>query len=162
MPETQDSVIEWADRTFGKLDSNARAVVRAIEEMTELLRLLVTDPADPRVGEEIADVIIVLYRPAARLGGSIRLVPADAPHTPLRAAATAGVSLHHLLVDLAQNDACREAFYYLQRAVCYLCRAATELGVDVQAEIDRKMAVNRARSWKLDGTGHGYHVKGAP
>lgn len=36
---------------------------------------------------------------------------------------------------------------------------AERLGVDLHAEIDRKMAVNRGRTWKRDSTGHGYHVR---
>jgi hypothetical protein len=36
---------------------------------------------------------------------------------------------------------------------------AHQMGKDLAAEIDRKMAVNRAREWRLDGSGHGYHVR---
>jgi hypothetical protein len=34
-----------------------------------------------------------------------------------------------------------------------------ELGAPVEDVIDAKMAVNRLRLWKSDGTGHGYHVR---
>src|SRR5262245_54112167 len=40
-----------------------------------------------------------------------------------------------------------------------LYRVATRLGVDINAEIERKMAINCKREWKLDGSGHGYHVR---
>lgn len=98
--ETQLSISEWANSTFGPSGSTLRVAARANEEMAELLRWLSMDDAHPKALEEIADVVIILYRAAWRLGG------------------------------------------------------------DLHAEIDRKMAINRAREWNLDGSGHGYHVKG--
>lgn len=97
--ETQQTISEWIEETFGPAGSNARVVARANEEMAELLRDVTIDDAHPKAAEEIADVFIVLYR------------------------------------------------------------VATRLGVDIHELIDRKMAVNRARRWKLDGSGCGYHVK---
>ena len=35
-------------------------------------------------------------------------------------------------------------------------------GFDLQAEVDKKMAINRARRWKANGDGTGYHVKEEP
>lgn len=99
MPETQLTVTEWANATFGAVGSNARVASRANEEMAELLRCLTADDNHPKAAEEIADVFIVLYR------------------------------------------------------------LATRLNSNVQLEIDRKMAINRSREWKLDNTGHGYHVR---
>lgn len=96
--ETQSTISQWADETFGTGGTNARAAARANEEMAELLANLTTDDNHPKAADEIADIFIVLYR------------------------------------------------------------VATKLGVDVETEIARKMAVNRARTWRLDGTGHGYHV----
>lgn len=32
-------------------------------------------------------------------------------------------------------------------------------GFDLADEVDRKMAINRAREWKANGDGTGYHVK---
>lgn len=95
--ETQESISTWAMNTFGAAQSNVRVAARANEEMAELLRVLASGDASRKAPEEVADVLIVLY--------------------------------------------------------CL----ATRLGVDVHAEVDRKMEINRARKWKLDGTGHGYH-----
>lgn len=97
--ETQASISQWAEATFGPSGSNARAAARANREMSELLEHVTADDQHPEAAEEIADVVIVLYR------------------------------------------------------------VATCLGVDLHELIDRKMATNRARKWRLDGTGHGYHVK---
>lgn len=46
--------------------------------------------------------------------------------------------------------------------VIILFRLARECGVDLMQAVDAKMAKNRQRVWKLDGTGHGYHVREAP
>lgn len=43
--------------------------------------------------------------------------------------------------------------------VIILCHLATRLGVDLPEEINKKMAVNRARKWDRDGSGCGYHVE---
>lgn len=97
--ETQATICVFADETFGPATSNIRVAARANEEMAELLRALSADDNHPKAAEEIADVVIILYR-------------------------------------LAQN-----------------------LGTDLQTEIDRKMEINRNRTWKRDDTGHGYHVR---
>jgi NTP pyrophosphatase (non-canonical NTP hydrolase) len=97
--ENQKTITAWANETFGHAHSVMRVVVRANEEMAELLRALSTDDHSRKAAAEIADVIIVL------------------------------------------------------------CRAATMLGVDITEEVDKKMKINRARRWNVDGTGHGYHVR---
>jgi NTP pyrophosphatase (non-canonical NTP hydrolase) len=95
--ETQQTVSEWIENTFGPVGSNARVVARANEEMAELVRSVAIDDNHPDLGEEMADVLICLYRLAARTG------------------------------------------------------------VDLGEEVDKKMAVNRARRWEMDGSGCGYH-----
>lgn len=99
MSETQKSIVEWADETFGLSKSNMRVAARANEEMAELLRALSVDDQNMSALEECADVYIVL------------------------------------------------------------CRVVSNLGGDFQALVDAKMARNRKREWKLDGSGHGYHVR---
>ena len=98
MRETQQSISAWAVQTFGEAGSNLRCAERADEEMRELLERLCLDDAHPKAAEEIADVVIPLFRLAERLG------------------------------------------------------------VDLLDEVDKKMAINRTRRWRRDGTGHGYHV----
>lgn len=100
MTESQDTISTWADETFGNAGSNASVAARANLEMAELIMALTNDDNDSKALEEVADIVIVLYRLCARAG------------QPL-------------------TDA-----------------------------IDAKMAINRARKWRLDGHGHGYHVKG--
>lgn len=66
--ETQLSVAKWADETFGPVSSNARIAARANEEMAELLRALTADDTHPKAAEEVADIVIVLYRLMRNLG----------------------------------------------------------------------------------------------
>jgi NTP pyrophosphatase (non-canonical NTP hydrolase) len=66
--ETQATITHWADETFGTPETNVRVAARANEEMAELLRALSLYDKHPKAAEEIADVVIVLYRLAARLG----------------------------------------------------------------------------------------------
>lgn len=97
--EDQYSITEWADKTFGEVQSNLSIAHRAEDELVELILILGDNDADPRASVEIADVVIVLYR------------------------------------------------------------LASKLGVDLHDEIDKKMAINRARKWRLDGAGQGQHIK---
>ncbi len=68
MRETQRSISDWADQTFGPVSSNMRIAARANEEMAELLRALSTDDSNWQAVSEIADIVIVLFRLADTLG----------------------------------------------------------------------------------------------
>lgn len=68
MIETQDTICAWTEATFGHASSNARVAARANEEMAELLRALTSDDNHSKAIEEAADVVIILYRLAERMG----------------------------------------------------------------------------------------------
>ncbi len=97
--ETQATISSWSAETFGEAGSNAVVAVRALEEIAELLRALTHDDHTPMAASEIADVVIVLYRLADRMG------------------------------------------------------------LDLHAEVDRKMEINRRRTWSVGKDGIGYHVR---
>jgi len=78
-----------------------------------------------------------------------------------RAVARANREMAELLEHVTSDENHPEAAEEIADIVIVLSRVMTRLGADLQAEIDRKMAKNRARKWRLDGTGHGYHVKQA-
>lgn len=99
MKESQKSISQWADETFGTVGSNIRVASRMNEEVAELISVLAIDDNAPQAAEEAADIVIILYQLVERLGK------------------------------------------------------------DLLDEIDKKMTINRARKWSLDGSGHGYHVK---
>jgi NTP pyrophosphatase (non-canonical NTP hydrolase) len=64
-----------------------------------------------------------------------------------------------LLRALSADDNSAKAASEIADVVIVLYRLAWRLGVDLHDEIDKKMAINRARQWKQDNTGHGYHVR---
>lgn len=97
--ETQKTITQWADETFGMPVTDHSIAVRAMGEMVELYHKLHVDDAHPGAAEEAADIIIVLMRIFERRG------------------------------------------------------------VHFWDEVERKMAINRARKWQLTGDGHGQHVK---
>ncbi len=66
--ETQESISAWAEEAFGRAGSNARLAGRANEGMAELIRAATSDRPARELIEEAADVVIVLYRMAARNG----------------------------------------------------------------------------------------------
>lgn len=69
--ETQRTISDWANATFGPSSSNARCASRANNEMSELVDALVSDDQHPKAIEEAADVVIVLYRLVDRMGGDM-------------------------------------------------------------------------------------------
>ncbi|MBV1900905.1 MAG: nucleotide pyrophosphohydrolase [Kordiimonadaceae bacterium] len=59
--ETQASVTEWAEETFGPVADQSMLVTRAITEMDELLEA-VQSHNKTAIGKETADVVILLMR----------------------------------------------------------------------------------------------------
>lgn len=76
---------------------------------------------------------------------------------PMRAAVRANEEMAELLVMSATGNHAMIPEECADIAIC-LARLCDVYGVDLFLEIDRKMAVNRARNWKRDGTGCGYHT----
>jgi|SRR6267142_840607 len=66
--ETQQTVSQWAEQTFGSVGSNASVAARVNKEMAELIMELARDDNSPKMGDEIADVVICLMRLADRNG----------------------------------------------------------------------------------------------
>ena len=167
--ETPASICQWAVETFGEAGSDARVVARANEEMAELLIAGITQQQRHKVYEEAADVAIVLCRVSQRAGGDLLQDAAgimepnmvDVPLEDLEGwlAAQANAAMAKLLRVVTGNcdvfrvrSACAEVYVDLRALVAFSDR---HLWRDVEA----KMAINRKRVWKRDGTGHGYHVR---
>jgi NTP pyrophosphatase (non-canonical NTP hydrolase) len=62
MSESQATINEWIADTFGEAGSNISVAARANQEMAELIMKLAIDDNDREAIEEVADVVIVLYR----------------------------------------------------------------------------------------------------
>ena len=74
-----------------------------------------------------------------------------------RVATRANEEMAELLSKLSIDDNDRRAAEECADVVIVLYRLCERLGMDLLAEIDRKMTINRARTWAQDGSGHGYH-----
>ena len=68
IPSMQWIISGWAEKTFGRSNSNVSIAARALAEMSELVTKLANDDTHPDAAEEIADVVIVLMRLSTRLG----------------------------------------------------------------------------------------------
>lgn len=77
----------------------------------------------------------------------------------LAIAARANREMAELLAALVADDSDSRAVTEAADIVIVLYRMVDRLGGDLMAEIDRKMAINRARRWRLDGNGQGQHIK---
>lgn len=76
-----------------------------------------------------------------------------------RVAARANEEMSELLRALTSDDQHPKAAEEVADIIIVLCRLAQRMGFDIEAEIDRKMEINRKRQWNVDKDGHGYHVR---
>lgn len=99
--ETQQTISEWAIKTFGEPSNVELVIWHMLMEADELKEKLLSGGvyAKEELAEELADIFIVGYQ-------------------------------------------------------CF-----TVLGVDANECVDRKMKVNRARRWNMNGDGTGQHIK---
>lgn len=77
-----------------------------------------------------------------------------------RIAARANEEMAELLRHATADEDCAAMVEEAADVVIILFRLARECGADLMGAVDAKMEKNRSRMWKLDGTGHGYHVRG--
>jgi NTP pyrophosphatase (non-canonical NTP hydrolase) len=80
------------------------------------------------------------------------------PANRLRLATRANEEMAELLVAIATKDDTKAAEECAD-VLIVLCGVASALGIDLSAEVDRKMAVNREREWMVREDGTGYHVR---
>lgn len=73
-------------------------------------------------------------------------------------AVRANLEMAELLKELALDDSAYDALEEIADIVIVLARIVDREGGSLQGLINEKMVVNRARKWKLDGSGQGYHV----
>lgn len=132
--EDQGTVSRWAEETFGAIDgTRADSLPRLVEACSKLF----------------AAAKKMVYRTPS----------GDAPGGNLRVAVRALEEMAELVEKLVSNDGDPLARPEIADVFIILMRLADRLGGDVLADVDAKMTINRARTWKPDGTGHGYHVR---
>ena len=164
MRETEDSIRAWADDTFGTTTSLARVAARANEEMAEVLRALTADRPFADVAVEVVDTVIVLCRAADLAGMHLQRVQDDietdahAKWLCVHIACQAATALVRA-IEFGDHPSEFEARHAIRSAYLHLSDLCRSLGFGLWSTIDKKMEVNRARVWRKDGTGHGYHVR---
>lgn len=83
--ETSTSIAQWAESTFGPVDSLDRIVTRAQQEMTELREALARNASPAEIAHEAADIAIFLHRLVALVGHDLSAAVDEKPPTPLAA-----------------------------------------------------------------------------
>jgi len=68
MIETSQTITVWASETFGEAESIKAYVLRAQDEMTELLESIDAKKPATEILSEVADVAILLHRVVGTLG----------------------------------------------------------------------------------------------
>lgn len=154
--ETPTTIRAWADATFGPR-TPLRALARAHAEMSELL-LELTGAADPaRLLSEAADVAIVLCT-GPWLDEWPGAAPARLPDDPIEwALIQVNVWINACVLATAghadQDD--------IARTVRAAARRLHSAFPALWSEVERKMALNRQRTWTPDGFGTGQHKEQA-
>jgi NTP pyrophosphatase (non-canonical NTP hydrolase) len=84
------------------------------------------------------------------------------PATPTRAATRMNTEVAELLtlMSMPQSMAIRlKIEEECADVLIVLYTVANCLGIDLHHTVDEKMSINRARKWKLDGSGCGQHIE---
>lgn len=170
MSETQKSIADWAHDTFGPAHSIPRVLGRAAEEAAELIRKVTIGTFTPEeIAEEAADTAIVLARAAELLKmdeqRALAFVARAMATEPESAAL--GEYAFAVLNQIGEAGAtlCAPGIVASRSQPAVIgARLSLELvckrvGIDLATAIELKMQVNRKRTWKLDGSGHGYHER---
>ncbi len=76
----------------------------------------------------------------------------------MQIAIRANLEMAELLKELALDDMSEKAVEEVADIVIVLSRLVERKGHNLQTVINEKMTVNRARQWRLDGNGQGYHT----
>jgi hypothetical protein len=88
---------------------------------------------------------------------------ADVTFGPVTSALSIGqramLEMDELILALAEDDGHPKATEEAADVIIILMRLFASRGEDFMDVVSRKMVVNRAREWRLTGTGHGFHVK---
>jgi hypothetical protein len=66
--ETSATIAQWAEATFGPVDSLDRLLSRAQQELTELRETLARHGSPQEIAHEAADITIFLHRLVALVG----------------------------------------------------------------------------------------------
>ena len=159
--ETQRTVSDWAEATFGPASSDARVAARIMEELAELLREITSEAVPSRITDECADVAIILCRLGMRRGASLSFTGTNSVNTLYRLAGALSTRLGLIFYECCRGDyeASVSEIGDMQSLMGTLNSICKLYDTTLAAAVQAKMEVNRAREWALTDDGHGYHVR---
>lgn len=178
--ETQATISEWATATFGDGGTDLHAALRCLDEAVEALEAIwVNDRIDlwqTKVAEEVADVFITAARLGVRLDEVTLLSPppatkgyvdvTDSRRSVSELVGTVGRIVGALRRAEMAPEAEKITWHHTARALTgclfnMFPRVGQHLGVDLQEHVNRKMQINRARTYPQGCTCEGSTCKRA-
>lgn len=138
--ESHESIGRWSLDTFGPGDDPKVLTRRILAETLE---------ACFAGGMSLSEVMDMAGAANLKARGEYGLNAIDFDGDPAR------VTIHRAITPQMAGAIPGE----LADVYVTVATAAMRLGIDLQAEVDRKMAINRGRSWKCFGDGTGQHLK---
>lgn len=158
--ETQDSIEQWAAATFAGSDRTALGIATRMNiEVAELVaELVITNMTPERAALECADIWIVLAQVAHAQGYLLeRGVAALRPVCNLELVATINTKSAELLSALQHRAPLHVTHALMSDIASFTESLCARQGMMLSEAVDRKMQVNRARSWKRTESGRMQH-----
>lgn len=158
--ESPQTILEWGSATFGS-PSAEDLWIRCLKESSELLSAVNNNAPADNILDEIADVAIVHWQASQAAGLHVPAprVRLDSPLSTLELAAGVNSCLANLVSARVHSQDPSGYVNYLCDQLCeWLDVLADRYGSDVQVLVNRKMLINRARTWGRDKNGSFQHV----
>ncbi len=166
--ETPQSINLWAEQTFPPRDPLTVAS-RGNIELSELVSALINNADKEEIASEIADVFIVLCQVSELLGVNYSLI-LDFLEEDIALFEKKYPDINSIGTSIRLGSFCYELMYFIDmsvsseyenifRKIYTLIHKFVRLEeIDLQAEVDKKMQINRARQWKQTKSGHFQHT----
>jgi hypothetical protein len=140
--ETQGSIAQWVESTYGPAPHHLCIAARANEEMAELVHAFHTRDDPAKISAKAAEVAIVLCRLAECLG--ITILPFRYQKASKTPAIAANLALAKAINELTRYREIKAAILVAD-AVRHLATLVDKFGDRLEVAIDRKMVLNRAQ-----------------
>lgn len=165
MEWTQDTINEWALKTFGEATPQ-HMMARAIQECSELLmEVTKVDIDQAKIAEECADIIGPLCRVADYVGiditpvfAAVDFMPSNQLYSPAMRVTSRLVFIMERLGPInvhSKGDIASQ----IGRVVIDIAEICAGVGSSLREAINKKMEILQTRKWILDGNGAGHHIR---
>lgn len=171
MRETPETILAWSDACFGS-PTTLQIAVRTSKEVNEAMCAILNNAAPEVITDELADCGVMLWQVAARFGvdhySTLGPLPVATDASRWAEAVYLQLAFTKVLDNLrlaAAYGRAHEPYYLTQAGVSLgnvirsLTRLERAFAIDLQAAVDAKMAINRARTWAKGDDGSYQHVE---